>query len=78
MKHTVKASSGQCVRCQQAITPTDKTEPYTMPSDGRHVHTKCVGDLIRECLQAMAAIPAEVRLLDFDDEQSIIDTMDGE
>lgn len=56
-----------CVRCQQPITASDKTEPYIVPDDGRRVHSKCVGELIRECLALMAKVPEDIRLIDPED-----------
>lgn len=57
-----------CTRCQRPITGTDRTEPYTFPDDGRRVHSKCVGQLIRECLSLMAQVPDDVRLVDPEEE----------
>jgi hypothetical protein len=55
-----------CVRCQKPIGAADKTEPYTFPSDGRLVHSKCVGEMIKEVLTLMAALKVElVEEIDF-------------
>jgi hypothetical protein len=57
-----------CTRCHQLILASDKTESYTYPPDGRIVHSRCVGELIQECLAAMAAVPDSIRLLDVEDD----------
>ena len=51
----------QCAHCGRPITPGEPTEPYAYPSDGRRVHSACVGELLREVLEMMAAVPQHLR-----------------
>ncbi len=51
-----------CERCKRAIAQGDRSEPYSVPSDGRRVHSACVGELLSEVLALMANVPENVRL----------------
>ena len=53
-----------CERCKQRIAQEERRESYAIPHDGRWVHSACVGELCREVLALMAAVPDDVRLCD--------------
>jgi hypothetical protein len=53
-----------CERCKQAILSSDRAEPFSFPSDGRLVHSRCVEQLLREILRLMAAVPDDCRYAD--------------
>ena len=55
------ATKSVCVRCGRAVSPGDRTEPFTYPDDGRRVHSQCVGHLLDDVLRLMADVPAECR-----------------
>lgn len=50
-----------CVRCAKPIHASEARESYTYPSDGRYVHSACVGELCREVLDLMARVPQSSR-----------------